>query len=104
MVYHIVMWNFKEGVTEEKKAEIKATLGEKFKGLIGVVPGLISVEFVPVPLSSSTHEIALMAKLEKPEDIPVYANHPAHLAIADTYVRPNVCDRACLDFESTQET
>ncbi len=100
MVYHIVMWNFKKELSEERKAELKTTIGEKLQGLIGEVPGLLSVEFVSAPLPSSTHEIGLVAKLQKPEDVRVYTNHPAHVAVADGYVRPNVCDRACLDFES----
>ena len=47
---------------------------------------------------SSTHDMALVSTFEKEEDISVYAKHPAHVAVADTYVRPFVTERACLDY------
>ena len=99
MIYHIVMWKFKPEVEEEKKAAIKAEMAANLKGLVGQVPGLLTVEFVENTIPSSTHEIALITTLEKAEDISVYATHPAHVHVADTYVRPYVCERACLDCE-----
>ena len=98
MIYHIVMWNFKPEVEEDKKEAIKAEMEVQLKGLVGKVPGLLTVDFVSNPISSSTHEIALFTTLEKAEDIPVYATHPDHVFVADTYIRPYTCDRACLDY------
>ena len=98
MVHHIVMWKFKEAVKEEDKAALKAAMKEHLCGLVGQVPGLISLDFVENPISSSTHDIALVSTLEKAEDIAVYGSHPAHVAVADTYVRPYVTARACLDY------
>lgn len=98
MVHHIVMWKFKEEIPEEKRPEIKAAMKENLNSLVGKVPGLVEMNFVEQPLSSSTHDVALVSVLEKAEDIAVYANHPAHVAVADTYVRPFVTERACLDY------
>jgi hypothetical protein len=98
MVNHIVMWNFKEDIEESKKDDIKREMEINLKSLVGKVPGLLTVEFVTNPISSSTHDIALVTTLEKAEDIAVYAKHPAHVHVADTYVRPFVKDRACLDY------
>ncbi len=97
-VYHIVMWKFKEEIAEEKKPELKAAMAQKLGSLVGRVPGLLSVQFVEQPISSSTHDMALVTTFEKAEDIAVYAKHPEHVAVADTYVRPYVCERACLDY------
>lgn len=99
MVNHIVMWNFKPEVAQENKDQLKADMETHLSALVGVVPGLLSVKVVKMPLSSSTHEIALVTTLEKAEDIAVYAKHPAHVKAADTYVRPYTCSRACLDYE-----
>ena len=99
MVHHIVMWNFKADVASENKMEIMKKMEEALSALVGQVPGLLTVKFVSNPIPSSTHEIALVTTLEKAEDIAVYATHPAHVAAADTFVRPYVCDRACLDYE-----
>jgi hypothetical protein len=98
MVNHIVMWKFKEDIEESKKDDIKREMEINLKSLVGKVPGLLTVEFVTNPISSSTHDIALVTTLEKAEDIAVYAKHPAHVHVADTYVRPFVKDRACLDY------
>lgn len=98
MVNHIVMWNFKPEVPETEKETIKKTMEENLKSLVGKVPGLLTVEFVSNPLSSSTHDIALVTSLEKAEDVAVYGAHPEHVRVADTYVRPYVKDRACLDY------
>lgn len=98
MVHHIVMWKFREEIPEEKKPELKMAMKEHLTALVGQVPGLLSLEFVDAPFSSSTHDIALVSTLETEEDIAVYGQHPAHVAAADTYVRPYVTERACLDF------
>lgn len=98
MVHHIVMWKFKPEIPEEKKTELKKAMKENLTALVGKVPGLTHLEFVDNPLPSSTHDIALVSVLEKADDIAVYADHPAHVAAADTYVRPYVTERACLDY------
>ena len=98
MVHHIVMWKFKPEIKEEDKAGLKAAMEENLRALVGKVPGLLTVEFVLQPLASSTHDSALVTTLEKAEDIAGYAVHPAHVKVADTYVRPFVTERACLDY------
>ena len=99
MVHHIVMWKFRPEIEEERKPELKKAMKENLSSLVEKVPGLLTVEFVEQPLPSSTHDMALVTTLEKAEDIAVYAKHPAHVAVADTYVRPFVTERACLDYE-----
>ena len=97
-VYHIVMWKFKEEIEESKKPELKAAMAENLKSLVGKVPGLLTVQFVEQPIPSSTHDMALVTTFEKAEDIANYSKHPEHVKVADTYVRPYVCNRACLDY------
>lgn len=98
MVNHIVMWKFKPEIEAAKKESIKKEMEANLKALVGKVPGLLSVEFVSNPIPSSTHDIALVTTLEKEEDIGAYAVHPEHVRVADTYVRPYVMERACLDY------
>ncbi len=99
MVHHIVMWKFKSEIEEERKADLKKAMAENLAALVGQVPGLLTVEFVENPIPSSTHDIALVTTLEQEEDIAVYAKHPTHVHVADTYVRPYVTERACLDYK-----
>ena len=37
--------------------------------------------------------------LESEEALKPYATHPAHVAVADTYVRPYTVSRTCIDYE-----
>ena len=69
MVHHIVMWKFKPEIEEGQKPELKKAMAENLAALVGKVPGLLTVEFVENPISSSTHDIALVTTLEKAEDI-----------------------------------
>ena len=98
MVYHIVMWNFKQEIEEAKKPELLENMKKNLEALVGVVPGLLSVNYVAHPLSTSTHEFALVTTLEKVEDVKSYGAHPAHVAVAETYIKPYACDRVCLDY------
>lgn len=98
MVHHIVAWKFKEEISEEQKPALKKAMEENLKSLVGKVPGLLTAEFVSNPIPSSTHDVALITTLSSPEDIAVYAKHPEHVKVADTFVRPYVKDRICLDF------
>ena len=99
MVHHIVMWKFKPEVREEDKKKRLEDMAEQLKGLVGQVPGLLTVDFIASPIPSSTHDMALVTTLEKAEDIKVYGSHPEHVKVADTYVRPYTTERACLDYE-----
>lgn len=97
MVYHIVMWKFRPEIEEEKKPELKKAMNKNLSSLVGKVPGLLTVKYIEEPLPGTTHDMALVTTFEKAEDIAVYSKHPAHVAVADTYVRPFVTERACLN-------
>ena len=44
-------------------------------------------------------KLSFSVELEKAEDVAVYAKHPEHVKVADTYVRPYTMERAALDYE-----
>ena len=93
------MWKFKEEIAEESKPEIKAALKENLEGLVGKVPGLLKAQVLTELMPSNTHDMALITELDSVESLKGYAMNPAHVAAADTYVRPFVCERSCLDYE-----
>jgi len=98
MVSHIVMWNFRKDIAEEDRKKVARNMKINLEGLIDKVPGLLSVKVIETPILSSTHDLALITQLESENSIMVYANHPDHIYVADTYVRPYVTDRVCLDY------
>ena len=98
MVTHVVAWNFKDEVEEPRKAALKADMKKNLESLVGRVPGLLTVTFHVEPLAGSNREMCLVTTHENAEDIAVYSKHPAHVQVADTFVRPYTQDRTCVNF------
>jgi len=100
MVKHIILWTLRPELTEEEKMSVKAGIKQGLEGLVGRVPGLIDVKVhIDGRLSSSNADVMLDSTLESEEALHGYAQHPEHLAVANTKVRPYTVSRSCLDFE-----
>ena len=100
MVKHIILWTLNPELSAEEKAEIKKGIKEGLEGLLGQVPGLVDVKVnIDKRLHSSNCDVMLDSTLESVESLKAYAVHPAHVAVADTKVRPYTVQRTCLDFE-----
>lgn len=100
MVKHMILWTLNPELTEEEKAKVKTDMKVALEGLQGKVPGLIEVKVhIDGRLASSNADVLLDSTLESEEALKAYAVHPAHVAVADTRVRPYTVQRACLDFE-----
>ena len=99
MVKHIILWTLKDSLSEEEKIQIKKSIKEGLESLKGVVPGLIDIEVqIDGRLASSNADLMLDCTLESEEALKGYAVHPAHVAIANSRVRPFTAIRPCLDF------
>ncbi|MBQ1697928.1 MAG: Dabb family protein [Bacteroidales bacterium] len=99
MVKHIILWTLKD-MPEDEKATVKAAIKEGLEGLKGQVPGLIDIKVnISGRLASSNADLMLDSTLESPEALKIYAQHPAHVAVANGKVRPYTIQRSCLDFE-----
>lgn len=99
MVKHIILWKIKEEKTATEKEEIKANVKKGLEGLAGQIPGLLEIKVQTESLESSTADLMLDSSFENPEALKEYATHPAHVAVADSAVRPNMEVRMCLDYE-----
>ena len=100
MVKHIILWTLKEGLSEDEKSTIKAAIKEGLEGLLGVVPGLLDIKVqIDGRLSSSNADLMLDCTLESEDALKGYAVHPAHVAVANSKVRPYTAVRSCLDFK-----
>lgn len=100
MVKHIILWKLHEDLTEAEKETIKAGIKAGLEALVGVVPGLVECKVnISGRLASSNADVMLDSTLESPEALKAYATHPAHVAVADTKVRPYTALRTCLDYE-----
>ena len=100
MVKHIILWTLNPELSEKEKETVKAEIKEGLEGLVGKVPGLVSVKVhIDGRLSSSNADLMLDSTLESEEALKGYAVPPAHVAVANGKVRPYTVQRACLDFE-----
>ena len=99
MVKHIILWTLKDSLSEEEKIQIKKSIKEGLESLQDVVPGLTDIKVqIDGRLSSSNADLMLECTLESEEALKGYAVHPAHVAIANSRVRPFTAIRSCLDF------
>ena len=99
MVKHIILWTLKDSLSEEEKIQIKKSIKEGLESLKGVVPGLTDINVqIDGRLASSNADLMLDCTLESEEALKGYAVHPAHVAIANSRVRPFTAIRSCLDY------
>ncbi len=95
MVKHIILWTLKE---EANTPEVKAAMKRELEALVGVVPGLLTMRIATEPLASSNADVMLYSELEDEAALHAYATHPAHVAVADTFVRPFTKTRTVMDY------
>ena len=89
-----LIWDI-EGIFQHVKAGIKAGL----EGLAGQIPGLVEIHVNINGLPSSNADLMLDTTFESAEALKGYSKHPAHVAVADSKVRPYYKNRVCLDYE-----
>lgn len=100
MIKHVILWTLNPELTETEKNEVKKNIKSGLESLVGVVPGLIELTVhIDGRLASSNADLMLDSTLESEEALKGYASHPAHVAVADSKVRPFTVQRSCLDFE-----
>ena len=100
MVKHIILWKLRSELSAAEKREKAIAIKQGLEGLKGQVPGLTDIHVqIDGVLASSNADIMLDSTLESPEALKGYAVHPAHVAVANSVVRPNTELRTCLDFE-----
>ena len=100
MVKHIILWTLNPALSEEEKTQVKKGIKEGLEGLKGKVPGLVDIQVnIGGRLPSSNSDVMLDSTLESAEALKAYATHPAHVAVADTKVRPYTIQRTCRDCE-----
>ena len=99
MVKHVILWTFREQYYGAQIEEMKADIKKGLEGLKGVVPGLVEIHVITDPLPSSNCDLMLDSTFESVEALKGYAEHPAHLAVADEKVRPFIASRNCMDYE-----
>ena len=96
MVKHIILWKLKE---EHNNDMVKQGIKDGLESLKGVIPGLIEIVVERKPLPSSNADVMLYSVFDSQNSLKNYSVHPAHVNVANTFVRPYTAERVCMDFE-----
>ena len=100
MVKHIILWTLNPELSEDERKQVKQGIKQGLEGLVGKVTGLLDVKVnIDGRLASSNADVMLDSTLESEDALKGYAQHPEHVAVANTKVRPYTVQRSCLDFE-----
>ena len=97
MVRHIVAWNYAEGLTEEEQKEKALLIKTELKKLKEIVDGVISIEIWDSPLETSEADLILDSIFESEEALQAYQEHPEHVKVAASIIRPATRNRKCID-------
>ncbi len=97
MIKHIILWKIKEEYSEEEKRMIRENAKRELEALMGRIDGLIKMSVEIRPLASSNADLMLDSELRDTEALSSYQKNPLHIAVADTFIRPFMCQRLCLD-------
>ena len=98
MLKHVILWKLDEKLSEAEKETVKLDAKRELEGLVGKVPGLISMTITINGIESSNADMMLDSTLEDVDALDVYRDHPEHVRVADGFVRPYTVQRLCLDY------
>lgn len=101
MIRHIILWKLRETLTAEEKEAICRNAKEALEGMVGKIEGLLTIKVEIQALPSSNADMMLYSELASENALAAYQKHPVHVAVADTYVRPFISQRLCLDCPCT---
>lgn len=99
MVKHIILWKLNEELQGSRKEEVRIDIKKNLEGLCGKIPGLVSMKININALSSSNADVMMDSTFEDEEALKAYQKHPEHVKVADTFVRPYIVARSCMDYE-----
>ena len=99
MVHHIILWKIKEEKTVQEKQEIKQNVKSDLEGLMGKIEGLEKIHVQIDSLPSSNADLMLDSLFSDEDSLKSYSIHPSHVEVANTFVRPFMEIRMCLDYK-----
>ena len=98
MIKHIILWRINENYNEKDKERIKKEAKAALEGLVGKIDGLVSMYVETRSLPSSNADMMLVSTFTDAKALEGYRVSPVHNAVADSFVRPYMVSRLCLDF------
>ena len=97
MVKHMIIWKIKDEC--ENKTLVKENVKKELEALEGKIEGLLEMHIIIDGLPSSSGDLMMDSLFESEEAFKAYQKHPLHQHVANTFVRPNMCQRLSMDYE-----
>ena len=97
MVKHMIIWKIKDEC--ENKEAVKADVKKELESLTGRIEGLIEMHIITDKLPSSSGDLMMDSLFESEGALKAYQKHPRHQHVANTFVRPYMCQRLSMDYE-----
>lgn len=99
MVKHIVLWRLKPEAHGQTAAENARAIKEKLEALVGLVPGLVSLEVgLDFERSDQASDVVLYSVFTSREALRSYQEHPAHKAVMP-FIAEARSERRVIDYE-----
>ena len=96
MLRHTVMFRWKTDTTPEQVAAIE----EGLAGLPGAIDTVRSFRFGrDAAINEGNFDFVVTADFDDRDGYLVYRDHPAHMAVVVERIRPQIADRAAVQFE-----
>lgn len=99
MIRHIILWKLKDEFSESEKETINANVKKALEALPETIDNILKMEVIINGLDTSTCDMMLFSEFTDEKALKAYKVHPDHQHAANTYVRPNVEIRLCMDYE-----
>ncbi len=99
MIKHIIMWKLYEEAEGFSKDENALRIREVLEELPEKIPQIIKLE-VGINMFDSSHayDVVLYSEFASQEDLQIYQNHPAHVALKD-FIKNLRSKRHAVDYE-----
>ncbi|MCR5624305.1 MAG: Dabb family protein [Lachnospiraceae bacterium] len=97
MLKHVVLWKFKDGISDSEKDGIKNDIKRKLENLTTLIDGLNDVKVYTDAIANSDAEIMLVAELDNKEALTRYHANPEHQKIKDENIVPYIQARLSFD-------
>ena len=99
MVKHIILWKLKDELDSDTRGRCVADAKRELESLKGKIEGLLEIQVNIDCLESSNADMMLDSVFSSKDALREYQVHPAHVEVANTYVRPYVQTRLCMDYD-----
>ena len=98
MIKHIVTWDFAKDYTQQQNDENAKQVKLQLENLINIIDGIIHMEVIIQPLSSSNTDIMLYSIFENEKALSDYQVHPEHKKVGEL-INKVMQNRKCFDYE-----